>query len=236
MYGQCCVSTSLLSRSHIYLFWVVITPPFSASLRGRDRPRTLVLCIEGIVYRAKCFVIYVEFVLMLARGPINSVGTRFLKRPLPKSIRNVHIKFTTKDLGYGPEELPNEPGAPDQLSPDCSSNSALATRWLVKAYYINKLSESWKALTLDLTDCYCSANGYWSGEDLVCNYFLQFLCPSFGSIPNLRIFAPEEAQEQRILTALRTFTVQSLAPVPGPRYAWRLQEWMLKDEPIIFPY
>ncbi|KAL8752732.1 MAG: hypothetical protein Q9184_005646 [Pyrenodesmia sp. 2 TL-2023] len=62
-----------------------------------------------------------------------------------KSIRRVHLKRSTKDLDYGPEEQTDYPGtSPVDIAPHTQSYFALRTAWLVKAFYVHKLALSLK--------------------------------------------------------------------------------------------
>ncbi len=153
-----------------------------------------------------------------------------------RSIRRVHLSLTTKDLGYTSNEQPEFPGrAPIALARHYQFSLALRVRWLVNAFYVNKLAPSLETLTLDFTDCYLpsSRHIYWEGA-LTVNMWLEPTRPiqwSLGTVAKLHICAPTEASERVILNKLRTH----VNPVPPPPGGWLPKGWMMKDEPTLPP-
>ncbi|KAI4182802.1 MAG: hypothetical protein LQ346_006481 [Caloplaca aetnensis] len=151
-----------------------------------------------------------------------------------KSIRRVHLSFTTKDLGYTPKEQPEfSDRHPLAIAHHYQFNCALRMRWLVNAFYVNKLAPSLEALTLDFTDCYLpSRTGiYWEGGLAMAMWLEPTLLIEWtlGTVAKLQICAPDEAKERGILNALRTHV--NFFPLPPG--SWGPKSWMMKDEPIL---
>ncbi|KAL8901918.1 MAG: hypothetical protein Q9207_004959 [Kuettlingeria erythrocarpa] len=153
-----------------------------------------------------------------------------------RSIRRVRLSLTTKDLGYTSKEQPEFPDRhPIAIAHHYQFSFALRMRWLVNAFYVNKLAPSLEDLTLDFTDCYLpsSRHIYWEGH-LTMTMWLEPTLPiewSLGTVAKLQICAPDEARERGILNKLRTH----VNPVLRPPGCWVPKDWMMKDEPTLPP-
>lgn len=149
------------------LLYPPATAMYEAGPKRQPPPNIRLLTVDKHVYSK-----YGEWFWSQSTLVIDAVKPSFLKAftknaTALKSIRRVHLRFSTKDLGYGLEEQIAYPGtSPVDIARYIQFRVTLRTRWLVKAFGVNKLTPSLKELTLDFTDCYFpgSIRSTWAGN------------------------------------------------------------------------